>query len=141
MANKEHLDILKQGVETWNQWRQMHLDILPDLSGAKLSRAAPWESLSDADFRRDANLSGADLSEANLSEANLSGANLSGADLNRTSLIATNLREANLTRCTIYGIAVWNVDLEGAIQDSLVITPDNEPTITVDNLKIAQFIY
>jgi hypothetical protein len=33
------------------------------------------------------------------------------------------------------------VQLAGATQDSLVITPEDEPTITVDNLKIAQFIY
>ncbi len=46
-----------------------------------------------------------------------------------------------MTRCFIYGISAWNVKLEGATQDSLVITPYNEPTITVDNLKIAQFIY
>ncbi len=31
--------------------------------------------------------------------------------------------------------------LEGATQDNLVITRDNEPTITVDNLEVAQFIY
>ena len=31
MTNQEHLDILKQGVDTWNQWRQEHPDIRPDL--------------------------------------------------------------------------------------------------------------
>jgi hypothetical protein len=43
--------------------------------------------------------------------------------------------------CSTYGIFVWNVKLEGATQDDLVITRESEPTITVDNLKIAQFIY
>jgi hypothetical protein len=33
------------------------------------------------------------------------------------------------------------VQLKGARQNNLVITPPEEPTITVDNLKIAQFIY
>lgn len=33
------------------------------------------------------------------------------------------------------------MQLEGAKQDSLVITPEWQATITVDNLKIAQFIY
>jgi hypothetical protein len=33
------------------------------------------------------------------------------------------------------------VQLEGAKQDSLVITHPNEPTITVDNLEVAQFVY
>jgi hypothetical protein len=34
-----------------------------------------------------------------------------------------------------------DVRLEGAIQDNLEITLDNQPTITVDNLEVAQFIY
>lgn len=42
MANREHLEILKQGVEAWNKWRQEHLEIQPnfidaDLNGAELS--------------------------------------------------------------------------------------------------------
>jgi hypothetical protein len=46
-----------------------------------------------------------------------------------------------LTQCTIYGISAWNVQLEGAKQENLVITGNSEPTITVDNLEVAQFIY
>ena len=87
-------------------------------------------------WRREKHLDGACLREANLS-----GANLSGADLSMTTLIKTDLKRANLTGCSIYGIAAWDVDLEGAKQSNLVITDTNEPTITVDNLKVAQFIY
>ena len=39
MANKEHLDILKQGVGAWNQWRKEHPDIQPDLKGVNLRGA------------------------------------------------------------------------------------------------------
>jgi hypothetical protein len=39
MANQEHLDIRKQGVEVWNQWRQEHTDIRPDLRDADPRRA------------------------------------------------------------------------------------------------------
>ena len=46
-----------------------------------------------------------------------------------------------MTSCSIYGISAWDVDLEGATQNNLVITRQSEPTITVDNLKVAQFIY
>jgi hypothetical protein len=56
-------------------------------------------------------------------------------------LIKTNLEQANLVGCRIYGISAWDVHLQGAVQYNLVITLDNQPTITVDNLKIAQFIY
>ncbi len=117
-----------------------------DLSRANLSQT----DLSQA-FLHDVDLSGADLSGADLSEADLSGADLSatdlsgadlsGADLSRTILIKTNLTRTILKDCVIYGIAVWDVQLEGATQLNLAITPYDQPTITVDNLKIAQFIY
>lgn len=35
MANPEHLDILSQGVEVWNEWRQSHPDVKPDLTSIK----------------------------------------------------------------------------------------------------------
>jgi len=112
-----------------------------DLSRANLSRAdLSGTHLTDANLSG-ANLSGANLSRANLSGANLSRANLSGANLSRATLIGTNLAKATLTQCSIYGISVWNVQLDGAKQDNLVITAEGESTITVDNLEVAQFIY
>jgi uncharacterized protein YjbI with pentapeptide repeats len=155
MANQEHLDILKQGVEVWNQWRKENAALVPDLSGANLSFAdlvradlrgadlsgadLSGADLSFADLRADlrgADLSGADLVRAELSEADLSGANLAGA-----ILVGTNLKNASLTNCSIYGISAWDVQVEGARQDSLVITLPDQPIITVDNLKVAQFVY
>ena len=67
MADEEHLRILRQGVSTWNQWRDEHLNIGVDLSRAKLSGA----HLGGADLRV-AQLSGADLSAAFLYGAILS---------------------------------------------------------------------
>jgi hypothetical protein len=32
MANPEHVEILKQGVEVWNKWRKENKAIVPDLS-------------------------------------------------------------------------------------------------------------
>ena len=37
MANEEHLAILRQGIETWNEWRQKNPYILPDLNKTDLS--------------------------------------------------------------------------------------------------------
>lgn len=88
-----------------------------------------------------ANLSGANLSEANLHCANLSKANLKEANLTNANLVETNLEKANLTNCKIYGISAWNLKLQGAIQSGLIITSEEEPTITVDDLEVAQFIY
>jgi uncharacterized protein YjbI with pentapeptide repeats len=61
MKTNRHLVRLESGVESWNEWREEHPDIVPDLRGVSLL--------------------GADLRDANLSNANLSGADLSGADL------------------------------------------------------------
>jgi uncharacterized protein YjbI with pentapeptide repeats len=107
-----------------------------NLSGQDLSN----KNLSGADLSG-ADLSGANLSGQDLSNKNLSGADLSGANLSRTLLIGTNFTEATLTDCIIYRIAAWNVQLENAIQKNLIITQEDEATITVDNLKVAQFIY
>jgi hypothetical protein len=111
MANDEHVTLLKQGKATWDTWRYENANIYPDLSGA-------------------------DLSGADLSRANLSGASLRGAILLRTDLAG-----ADLTSCRIYGVSAWNLKLEGVKQQDLIITPDNEPAITVDSIEVAQFVY
>lgn len=38
-------------------------------------------------------------------------------------------------------MSAWDLKLEGAQQRDLVITQDDQPEITVDNLEVAQFIY
>jgi uncharacterized protein YjbI with pentapeptide repeats len=112
-----------------------------DLKGANLSEAQLMEAdLLEANLTR-ANLTGADFSNADLSEANLSYADLRGANLTRARLVETNFEGANLTGCTVYGISAWRLNLAGAQQSDLVITPADEPRITVDNLEVAQFIY
>ncbi len=68
MANSEHLRILHQGVQPWNEWRGKNPSEMPHLIGAGLSGA----DLIGADLSG-ANLSGADLSGAHLNVANLSG--------------------------------------------------------------------
>jgi hypothetical protein len=101
MANPEHLDILNQGVQAWNQWRDQHRDIRPDLSGASLSRASLIEAnLSRANLTQ-ANLRAANLTRANLTRANLIAATLSGANLARANLTQANLRGSNLTGATL----------------------------------------
>jgi hypothetical protein len=97
-----------------------------DLNGAVLSGA---------------NLRRADLIGADLAGANLRGANLSGAVLQAATLVNTDLTGADLTGCRIYGVSAWGLILDGTKQQSLVITPQGEPEITVDNIEVAQFIY
>jgi hypothetical protein len=108
-----------------------------NLRQAKLMRA----DLAEADLAG-ANLAGARLSGANLRRANLSGANLSGASLAFASLVDADITHADLTGCRIYGASAWNLKLNsGTSQQDLIITPENEPDVTVDNIEIAQFVY
>jgi uncharacterized protein YjbI with pentapeptide repeats len=107
-----------------------------NLTGANLTGA----NLSRANLSR-ANLSGANLSGAALSETNLAEANLNGTDLQASTLLDTDFTGADLTGCRIYGVSAWGLKLEGAKQQNLVITPPNEPEVTVDNIEVAQFIY
>jgi hypothetical protein len=158
MPNQEYLDILKQGVEVWNQWRQEHPDIRPDLSSANfvgldlryadLHRANLYGAdLSGADLRytdlRYTDLQYSDLRYADLTRADLLEANLAKADLRRAVLVQTKLCQAILNNCLVYAISVWDIDLTKAEQTSLIITDvdADQPIITVDNLKVAQFIY
>jgi uncharacterized protein YjbI with pentapeptide repeats len=139
---------LPQAGLNWANLRGANLSYA-GLSGANLSYANLAEAnLCGADLRANlsranltrANLSGADLRGADLSEANLTRADLSWAILG-ANLSGADLTEANLTRCRVYAISAWNLKLEGTKQQDLVITPDNEREITVDNIEVAQFVY
>jgi len=257
MANPEHLDILNQGVDKWNEWREQHPEITePDLSGAdlresdfteanfngaNLTKAILYKSqlyraqlmtanLQDANLRRaklgetnmsnanlsrayfdsasiiaanlsnsymmnanmtgvymantdlsntdlsyadlrksdlfnanlsnailtgvymheaslentnftNADLKGAILTETDLAETNFTSADLTDADLSRANMVKTNFTNATLTNCRVYGVSAWSLNLENTLQKDLVISPADEPAITVDDLAVAQFIY
>jgi len=91
MANSEHLERVKGGVESWNLWRMEHPDLRPDLRKA---------GLASADLRG-VNLSDTDLNGAVLARAKLSGADLRGADLRGTDLSGAKLDGVNFSRSTI----------------------------------------
>jgi pentapeptide repeat protein len=122
-----------------------------NLRGAELRQA----NLREADLREAnliaanliaANLSGANLRDADLSSANLGAANLRDADLLGTYLMYSNLVQANISnakisQCNVYGVNIWDLVGEFKEQKDLVITPPRQPSITVDNIKVAQFVY
>jgi uncharacterized protein YjbI with pentapeptide repeats len=93
-----------------------------------------------------ANLSGADLTGANLIRASLIRTNLSGAvlvqaNLQGAALVDTDLTGADLTGCRIFGASAWGLKLDGSKQQNLIITSENEPELTTDDVEVAQFLY
>lgn len=119
MANQEQLEILKQGVEVWNGWRQKNPEVRINLSEADLGKAQlAGVNLSRARLRKanffEADLSKSDLSRTNLRKANLYGANLTEANLNRASLRKTNLGGVNLNGANLFEAFLNNSELRKA---------------------------
>jgi len=115
VANLEHLYILFQGVEIWNQWREKHPEIRPDLREADLRGTSFIEiNLSEVD------LSGADLSEgkfnhSNFMKSNLSGANFTRAELSVATFSYANLNNANFSFVIFRLTDFRDANLSGAI--------------------------
>jgi Pentapeptide repeats (8 copies) len=132
VANPEHLDLLRQGVEVWNAWRAKEPYVRAELLGADLVGA----NLREADFShanlsqthlREANLVGANLAGADLSWAYFTGANLAGADLTGANLYGADLVVANLTKANLSRVNLSRADLYGA---QLVETDLADATLT-----------
>jgi uncharacterized protein YjbI with pentapeptide repeats len=129
MANEEHVAILKQGVNAWNEWRAENPKVAPDLSEADLHMLdfskgqLNWVNpkkvhvqkvrLDAANLRR-VNLQGADFGPLSVPEElnNKNGLSvyLLNADLSNADLQEADLREANFERANLY-----NVDLRRAV--------------------------
>jgi uncharacterized protein YjbI with pentapeptide repeats len=153
MANPEHLEILRQGVKVWNNWRQENPKIKADLSYADIRKAdlsvanlsyadlsgayLGYADLSGAYLRKanlkEADLSGADLRKANLKEADLSGADLSGASLSGADLKEADLSGADLTQTQVLYTNLEKNTLTGAcIKDWHINTETNLQNIKCD---------
>ena len=118
MANEEHLAILKQGVEAWNQWREQSKET-SDLTGAQLSGAY----LEGVNFRgaclhrvnlSNAGLKAAVIFDANLQDSDFCGADLSAATLGNAYLYGANLSGANLRDAGLDFAHLTNMDLRSA---------------------------
>lgn len=111
-----------------------------DLTGARLW----WVNALGTNFFG-ATLSAAEIHQASLHYAKFNEANLVGAHLSGSSMMDTDFEGATLEGCNVYGISAWDLNLKGATQANLVITrpsaDDTQPTVTVDNLEVAQFMY
>jgi hypothetical protein len=119
MANLEHLEILRQGLEVWNAWRLSYPSIQPDLTGADLH---------EMNFRGDglkyANFQNTHLSRANLADAELVLCDFSGADLSHAMCVkanfqmslmeGVNLRGANLHSANLSNVQLTNANLNEA---------------------------
>ena len=111
MANPQHIEWLREGVEAWNTRRATHM-FRPDLSHAVLGAVDPLGIISGRQRHEWVRKS---LQGINLSEANLSYANLMLADLTNADLSNANLAHANLSQSLFNGARMRLAQLRGAI--------------------------
>jgi uncharacterized protein YjbI with pentapeptide repeats len=110
MANPEHLQILAQGVEAWNKWRDQDKDTRADLRDTNLRDT----NLRGVNFFG-ANLAGADLTGATIEGANLAAADLTGATIEGASLPLANLMIAHLSEANLSAAKLNKANLNGTI--------------------------
>ena len=135
----EQAQILRRGVEQWNQWKRANLLTKVDLAGIDLKGAnlkgvdlsvaiLSSANLEGADLQeaklRGANLKGAKLQQANLSHADLKGANLQQAKLEGATLRGANLQQAELWEAKLEGVDLEGAKLEGADLDEAIFRDD-----------------
>jgi hypothetical protein len=96
--------------------------------------------LQGADFTG-ANLSGVDCSHADMGAAILERTDLTGASIEGASLVGSAIQGAILKGTKVYGVSAWDLRGEPAVEQDLLITPFGKETVTVDQLRVAQFIY
>src|SRR5262249_7543343 len=84
---------------------------------------------------------GADLSYACIMYSNFNHGEFINTNLTYAMLINTNFSYATFEGTRVYGSAAWNLNLEGANQNRLIVSDEREPTIWVDDLEVAQFIH
>lgn len=93
-------------------------------------------TLTNADFEN------ADLTNCNFTKAILNGTNLKNTLLIGCLFVDAELSNADLSFANVYGVSTWNIKTNNqTVQKDLIITKEKEPLITLDNIKIAQFIY
>ncbi len=135
MADPDLLRLLHRGRDAWNDWQKRNP------SGGKLDLSAAMDirgmNLSGADF------SGVDLRWSALIRMNLSGCNFRGAATLRGAVfIRTDASGADFSNSRVFGVSVWSLVTDANTrQRNLVITSDEQSTVTVDEIEVAQFVY
>ena len=137
MPNEKHFEIVQQGVEEWNKWREENPEIEPDLSDIDLSdMKLNNANLSDTDLRRSI------LRNTDFRGANLVRADLRAVNINKASFNLAKLREANFSEAYLRESDFSEADLQRAyfIRSDLVRVDLWESNLTKADFRWAYLI-
>jgi hypothetical protein len=140
MPNEEQLQIIRQGKDVWNEWREEHpSEERPNLTSADLNGANLIE----------VNLTGVNLTEADLREADLSGVNLNGANLSGVDVSGAIIDEftnyQKIRGCELGVNGFWCRETDSAAL--MTLTPPgnsmqgSNPEAVVESLKRARRLH
>ena len=112
MADRTQLEVLKSGVNAWNEWRAGNVGVRPDLTAAHLlGLDLMGANFAQVDLRK-ADLRGTNLSDSVLINAQLDGANFFRTILDRADLAGASLIGAqSLTRDQLMATRNWQSTL------------------------------
>lgn len=145
MANEQHIEWLREGVDSWNKRRQEE-SFEPDFDGQKFRDVlVPGTSLEGINlkngFFREADLTGLNLKRANLEHAQFQDAWLNGVDLRNAKLFEADFSKAVLSYANLSGVDAYSAKFSGAdlknanMQDaSLVLATLQDAKFTLSNL-------
>jgi uncharacterized protein YjbI with pentapeptide repeats len=152
MADNNQIEILSQGTEAWNKWREENPDVSINLKNAELMHMnLEKANLAEADLQM-ANLSFANFKNANFAFANLesavfsfgnfegasfSGAHLENAYLEDAALVGArlpgaNLKKAKLANSNLKNAYLVDANLEGSILSAVNFRNANVSSVTFD---------
>lgn len=143
MANREQLEILKNGVNNWNRYIDSYSSYPNiELGGVNLSNLdLDLINLRNADLRQ------VDFKQSSISEADLSGSNLSGADLTEVNFSNSSLVGVKFNNSILVDVDFSYADLSSADFTGANITDANfenanllDTKITIEQLKTAENI-
>lgn len=112
-----------------------------NFNGADLRGAQFYHSIMTGANLSKTDCRGSRFCYARLLDANVEGANLAGADLTGVSLLNASVSGAIFSGARVYGLAAWNLKGDPKETSHLIITDENEPHVTVDDLEVAQLFH
>jgi len=78
---------------------------------------------------------------ANLQAADLTCATVSDSDFSLATLVNAKLGNAIIVNTRVFGISAWDIKGTPKRQNEIIITPEDQPRVTVNDLEVANFVY
>lgn len=134
LANKQHIEWLCEGVDSWNE-RRKHQDFEPDFEEIVIPDEI--QDLSYGDSFEGINLENANFRNAFLVDINLEKANLKNARFQGAGLFGVNLSEAILIRANFTDAMLYDAKLNGIDADEADFTEATICEIDLQGAKLA----